>query len=175
MRCMTAFDQRTDPAEVMATTASCMESSMTASSSRPLSSSAKSLPSRTAVSLRAASIEESASMPVNGPGSMGIASMRAVKSPSAMRRAKVTTLRKRTEMRREMNAARGMATASAMRPAQRASPPSTRKRRATRVLHKTVKGKLDDQRVEHEEDDKKSEQPDKYFGGHERQLLAFSL
>ena len=32
MRCMTALDQRTKPAEVMATTASCMESSMTASS-----------------------------------------------------------------------------------------------------------------------------------------------
>ena len=38
MRCMTALDQRTCPSGVMATTASCMESSMAASSWRLLSS-----------------------------------------------------------------------------------------------------------------------------------------
>ncbi len=63
MRCMTALDQRTEPAEVMATTASCMESSMAASSWRLLSSSAKSLPSRSAVWLSAASMAESSSSP----------------------------------------------------------------------------------------------------------------
>ena len=65
--------------------------------------------------LSAASIEESSAIPLNGPVVVSRASMRAARSPSAMRRANVTTRRRRAEMRPETQTASGMATASAMR------------------------------------------------------------
>ncbi len=113
MRCITAFDQRTCPSGVMATTASCMESSMVASSWRRLSISAKLWPSRSAVWFSALSIAASSSPPAT--------SRRALRSPWAMRRAKATTRCNRAVTPLAAHAANGKATASAISPDQSAS------------------------------------------------------
>ncbi len=115
MRCITALDQRTKPSGVMATTASCMESSIAASSWRRLSISAKLVPSRSAVWFKADSMASNSS---SGDGSR-----RALKSPSEIRRAKSTTRCRRPVTRKATHPARGRATANATRPDQRASLP----------------------------------------------------
>ena len=97
----------------MATTASCIESSIAASSWRRFSISAKFFPSRSAVWFSAASIAVSSS-PLSRLS-------RAFKSPSATRRAKATTRWMRRVTRRATHAASGSASSSAIRPDQSAS------------------------------------------------------
>ena len=176
MRCMTALDQRTEPAEVMATTASCMESSMTASSSRPLSSSAKSLPSRTAVSIERGlhrgelvdsgkragfggdGIDARGQIAVGDAAGEGDDAAEASGDAAGNERGQGNCHGQRDKAGPESFARQARAASS------RSSAPQNRERQA-RI----------DQRVEHEEDDKKPEQPDEDFGGHRKQLLASSF
>jgi hypothetical protein len=174
--CMTALDQRTKPAEVMATTASCMESSITANSARPLSSSAKSLPSRAAVSLRAASTAESSAIPVVGPAvGQWRRCGREIAAGDAVGEADNAAQTNGDPL--ATKAARGRANTSAIRADHKASRPSISSVPSFECSSEALNDELDHQRLKRQEEDKKPKQPGEEVGGHKNssQLSAISL